>query len=156
VGERQVCPGGFDPCTYGPTDSKRHRPDLRRRQPACARADLGELPLTRFFSSAEKLTDPRKATWQKLANLLSGVRVTDVDTEKTRAVETRTALEDIMRTHPNLSTYSSFYVKPEDAAKLTPEEILMMRKYSELQERAKTYAKEKRGTMSSGETLIAD
>jgi hypothetical protein len=32
-----------------------------------------------------------------------------------------------MRTHPDLSTYSSFYVKPEDAAKLTPEEILMMR-----------------------------
>jgi hypothetical protein len=58
--------------------------------------------------------------------------------------------------HPTLSTYSSFYVKPDDAAKLTPEKILMMRKCSELQKRAKKYAKERRGTMSSGKTLIAD
>jgi hypothetical protein len=113
-------------------------------------------PLTRFFTSADKLTDPRKEAWQKAQNLLTGVRVTDVDVDKQRAIETRGALEDIMRTHPNLSNYSSFYVKPEDAAKLTPEEILMMREYSELQERAKQYAKAKRGTMSSGETLLAD
>jgi hypothetical protein len=82
--------------------------------------------------------------------------VTDVDVDKQRAVETRAALEDIMRTHPNLSTYSSFYVKPEDVAKLTSEEILLMRNYSELQKRAKKYAKEKRGSMSSAKMLIAD
>jgi hypothetical protein len=58
--------------------------------------------------------------------------------------------------HPTLSTYSSFYVKPDDAAKLTPEKILMMRKYSELQDRAKKYAKEKRESMSSVKMLIAD
>ena len=82
--------------------------------------------------------------------------MTDVDVNKQRAIETRGALEDIMGGHPNLSNYSSFYVKPEDTAKFTPEEILRMRKYSELQERAKKYAKEKRGSMSSGKMLIAD
>jgi hypothetical protein len=82
--------------------------------------------------------------------------VTDVDVDKQRAIETRAALEDIMRTHPNLSTCSSFYVKPGDAAKLTPEEILLMRKYSELHDQAKKYAKQKRQSVSSGKMLIAD
>ena len=102
-------------------------------------------PLTRFFTSADKLTDPRKEWWQKALNVLSGARVTDVDTEKQRAVETRAALEDIMRSHPTLSEFTNFYVKPEDTAKLTGEEIEMMRKYTELQDRAKKYAKSKRG-----------
>jgi hypothetical protein len=76
--------------------------------------------------------------------------------DKECAVETRAALEDIMRTHPILGAYSSFYVKPEDAAKLTPEEILMMRKYSELQDRAKKYARQKGESTSGGRMLIAD
>jgi hypothetical protein len=109
---------------------------------------MANSPLTRFFTSADKLTDPRKAAWQKALNLFSGARFTDVDTVKARAVETRAAIEDIMRTHPNLSTYFSFYVRPEDVGKLTPEEILMMREYSELQDQAKQYAKQTRESMS--------
>jgi hypothetical protein len=54
-------------------------------------------PMTRFFTSADKLTDPCKAWWQKVLNPLSGVRVTDVDVDKQRAVETRAALEVNMR-----------------------------------------------------------
>ena len=69
------------------------------------------------------------------------MRVTDVDVDKKRAVETRSALENIMRGHPILSQFTNFYVKPEDMAKLTSEEIEMMRKYTELQDRAKQYAK---------------
>ena len=53
--------------------------------------------LSKFFTSADKLTDPRKAWLQKAANLLSNVLVTDVDTDKQWAVETRAALEDILR-----------------------------------------------------------
>ncbi len=60
------------------------------------------------------------------------------------AVETWADLEGIMRSHPTLSQFTNFYVKPEDAAKLTPDDILMMWKYTELQEQAKKYAKAKR------------
>ena len=35
-------------------------------------------------------------------------------------------------------------ILPEDVAKLTPEEIEMMRKHTELQDRARKYAKTKR------------
>jgi hypothetical protein len=42
------------------------------------------------------------------------------------------------------SQYSSSYVKPEDAPRLTPEEILLMRAYSMQQAAAKEFAKRKR------------
>jgi hypothetical protein len=70
--------------------------------------------------------------------------VTDVDTDKQRAIDLRSSLEEIMKSHPDLSLYSSFYVKPEDQAKMSPEEIEMMRMYSGLQDSARAYAKEKR------------
>ena len=58
------------------------------------------------------------------SNLATGVKITDVD--KQRAIETRSDLEAILRQHPNLSRYSSFYVKPEDQADLTSEEVELM------------------------------
>ncbi len=76
--------------------------------------------------------------------MLSGARVTDVDVDKQRAVETRTALEQMMKGHPDLSQDTSFYVKPEDQAKLTPDEILIMRKYTEIKAAAQKFAKQKR------------
>lgn len=105
---------------------------------------MSNSPFTRFSTSADKLTDPRKSLGQKLLNLGTGVRVTDVDVEKQRAIDTRNAVEELMRAHPNLSQYSSFYVKPEEAAKLTPEEIELMRAYSMQQDAAREYARQKR------------
>jgi hypothetical protein len=101
-------------------------------------------PLTRFFSTADKLVDPRKTWYQKLANLGTGVRVTDVDVNKQRAIETRDALQKLMAGHPALSKYTNFYVKPEEAENLTPEEIELMRAYSTIQDQAKAYNKEQR------------
>jgi hypothetical protein len=77
-------------------------------------------------------------------NLLTGVRLSDVETDKQRAVETRAALEVIMRGHPELSQFTNFYVKPEDTSKLMPEDILMMRRHTELQDQTREYAKAKR------------
>jgi len=105
---------------------------------------LANTPATRFASTADKLLDSRKGWLPKAANLLSGVKVTDVDVDKQRAIELRNAVEDMMKGHSNLSKYSNFYVKPEDVADLTPEEIQMMRMYSGIQDKAKAYAKDKR------------
>ncbi|SIO38181.1 hypothetical protein SAMN05444166_4247 [Singulisphaera sp. GP187] len=105
---------------------------------------MSNSPLTRFFTSADKLTDPRKTWGQKLINLGTGVRVTDVDVDKQRAIDTRNALNEILGEQPNLSQYSSFYVKPEDLDKLSPEEVELMRAYATQQAQAKEYAKRQR------------
>jgi hypothetical protein len=105
---------------------------------------LANTPATRFVSTIDKMIDDRKGIIPKAANLLTGVKVSDVDTDKQKAIELRNAVEDMMKGHSNLSKYQSFYVKPEDVQNLSPEEIDLMRMYSGIQDQAKLYAKEKR------------
>lgn len=102
------------------------------------------MPLITFVTPADELLDNRKGWGAKAANLLTGVRVTDVDVDKQRAIETRNALEGILRGQPHLSKYSRFYVKPGEAANLTPQEIELMRLYSTIQDNARDHAKQQR------------
>ena len=46
-----------------------------------------------------------------------------------------------MQGHPTLSQFTNFYVKPEDLANLTHEEIEMMRKLTEPQNQARKFAR---------------
>ena len=46
---------------------------------------LAGMPLSRLIKSADKLLDNRKGIGTKALNLLTGLRVTDVDTDKQRA-----------------------------------------------------------------------
>ena len=105
---------------------------------------MSNSPFTRFFTSLDKLTDPRKSAIQKLINLGTGVRVTDADLDKSQAIDSRRALEAILDQRPHLSQYSSFYVKREDVAKLSPEEVQLMRAYTQQVNAAKEYARKRR------------
>jgi hypothetical protein len=105
---------------------------------------LANSPLTRFVTSADKLLDNRKDWLTKAVNLGTGVRVTDVDTDKQRAIDTRNALEEILRGQPHLSQHTTFYVRPGQGENLTPQEMELMRLYSTLQQHALEYAKNQR------------
>ena len=94
--------------------------------------------------SYDQLIDNRKGIIPKAANLLTGVKVSDVDVDKQRAIELRQTVEQMMKGHPHLSKYTNFYVKPEDVNDLSPHDIELMRMYSGIQDRAKAYAKEQR------------
>lgn len=105
---------------------------------------MANSPLTRFVSSADKLMDPRKAWWQKALNLGTGVKVTDVDVEKQRAIDTREALKQLLAQYPHLSSHTEFYVKPGDVANLSPEEIEAMRAYATQQQQTREWAAEQK------------
>lgn len=105
---------------------------------------LANTPATRFLTMVDKLQDPRKGIVPKALNLLTGVRVSDVDMEKTRAIETRRALEELLKGNPAISQYTNLYVKPEDQAKLTPEEIQQLQVMSRLQANAQRAKREQR------------
>jgi hypothetical protein len=105
---------------------------------------LANSPISRFVTSVDKIADHRKSNLQKAVNMLTGVRITDVDADKQRAIEFRNELEKLMEGHKSLSKYSRYYVKPENAEKLTPEEIRYMRAYSQLGDQGRAYAKKKR------------
>ena len=108
---------------------------------------LANSPATRVFSTLDKLSDPRKAWWQTALNLGTGLRVTDVDMPKMRAIETRGALEELLRRNPNVSQYTNFYVRPEDKLNLTPDDIEKLQLMSRLQSNAQKHAKEQRMKM---------
>jgi hypothetical protein len=101
-------------------------------------------PLTTFVTPADELLDNRNGLLAKPVRLLTGLRVTDMDTEEQRAIETWNALKEILRGQPNLSKYTSFYVKPEQAENLTPQEIELTRFYSTIQDNAKNYSHQQR------------
>ena len=101
-------------------------------------------PASRFITSFDKLFDPRKAWYQKALNLGTGARISDVDVEKTRSIELRNRLEEMLRGQPHLSRYQRFYVKPEEAANLTPREIELMRLYAGAQQDAQEAARRRK------------
>jgi hypothetical protein len=72
------------------------------------------------------------------------VRRPDVDVDEPRAIEQLVTLEEMLRGHPDLSRYQSFYVKPENQGRRTPDEIQMMRLDSGLQGAARAYSKSQR------------
>jgi hypothetical protein len=105
---------------------------------------LANSPLTRIASTIDKIADPRKAWWGKMLNLGTGLRVTDVDMPKMRAIETRRALEELLKKNPQISQYTNFYVKPEDQPQLTPADTQRMQLLGRLQSNAQQHAKEQR------------
>jgi hypothetical protein len=87
---------------------------------------LENTPASRFASTANKALDERQPLWKKAANLLSGVKVSDVDVDQAKAWEMADAAKDVARTMPHLSRYESYYAKPEDQPLLTPDEVRIL------------------------------
>ena len=105
---------------------------------------VSNTPLTRVANALDKITDPRKTLAEKALNLATGVRITDVDMEKIRAIETRNALEELLRRNPQVSQYTNFYVRPENQQGLTPDAVEQLRMLRLLQSNAQKHAKDQR------------
>ncbi|HUU23459.1 MAG TPA: hypothetical protein VM389_13085 [Phycisphaerae bacterium] len=86
-------------------------------------------PLTRGVTMLRGLTDTRKEVGplKKAVNLLSGVRLTDVDMEKARRIAVREYTKKRLAGQPGIHRYEDVYTTPEEMPLLSPEEILMLR-----------------------------
>lgn len=107
---------------------------------------ISNSPATRFATAFDKLIDDRKPIPLRLLNLMTGARVTDVNLEQAKAIETRNALEDLLRGRPGLSNFTNFYVRPGDEAQLDPDTVAMMQMLGMMQERARDAARDKRAS----------
>jgi hypothetical protein len=101
-------------------------------------------PLTRGISTIDKLIDSRKDPLTKSVGLLSGARVTDVDVEKWAGIDARNQLEQLLRSSPGIAESNDFYVRPDDRADITPEQLEMLSLHGGLKRRARQAAEEKR------------
>ena len=86
---------------------------------------IANSPLTRFSTSYRTLTDPRKGLGAKALNLLTGMRVSDIDVAKQRDIETQRLVEEWLRGRPEVGNIQRFYAKP--GAQVSPEEAELLR-----------------------------
>lgn len=103
-------------------------------------------PFSRFFTTVDKIADPRKPWWVKAINMGTGAKVTDVDVDKAKAIETRNALNELLRRQPHVRFRTDPYIDPVALAtgKLTPEEVQQMRLLTELQRQSREYVEQQR------------
>lgn len=101
-------------------------------------------PLSRTYTVGRTLADERKGIGAKALNLLTGARITDVDMDKQRSILERETLADALRGQQGVGRYETFYPRPDEISKLTPEQIMMLRLQKTLDERAKQKGKEQR------------
>jgi hypothetical protein len=108
---------------------------------------LANTPASRLISSVEKLKDERKGIGVKMANLLTGARITDVDLGKQQEIAARAALQDFPSDRPAVKTFEDVYVKPENLERLSKQELALYALYKQLQKRSqKRTAEEKKAS----------
>ena len=103
-------------------------------------------PVARLATTARTLADPRKYE-DPLGiplNLLSGVRVSDVDLAKQRDILSKQIIADTLRGRPAVGRYETLFVRPDQAAQLTPEDLAMIRLNRAIEKRAKEQAEQRR------------
>lgn len=111
---------------------------------------LANTPATRVISTIDKLIDERKGAVPKAMNLLSGFKIADVNMDKMRAIDAREVLTDLLRKNPDISSFTNFYVKPENLPKLSEYELNLLRLFALQKERAKQAVQHERAMTRPG------
>jgi len=99
-------------------------------------------PLSRFITTGRTLIDERKGLLAKALNVLSPVKLTDVDLDKQRGIAARELIEQSLAGNPNIGSFQRLYVKPGDVASLSPEDLLLMRLYTTMEAQRDKAAKQ--------------
>ncbi len=102
---------------------------------------LANSPASRAVSTLDKLVDERKGLLPKASNLLTGVKITDVDLARQKEIATRHLVEESLRGQPGFGAYEKLYVRPEKVGQLSPDEFLLMSLYTQLEKQAIAAAK---------------
>lgn len=113
------------------------------RTPILMEQAIANSPASRAVSSLRTLTDTRpNATNKAIVNLLSGVRLSDVDNEKTMNLARRKLLEELLRGSPGVHRYEHLFA-PDDT-KLTERERQLMTLYRQLSRKSAKEARERK------------
>jgi hypothetical protein len=111
-------------------------------------------PVSRLLSTTRTLLDPAKGAGAKAVNLLTGIRLSDIDMEKARGASIREAIEERMRGKAGVrSLRPHLYVREEDRANMNPADLLLMDMYRQQLSEAKKSAMRK-ARMSPAEQLL--
>ena len=103
---------------------------------------------SRIMGLTRQLADDRISLPERLAklgvNTLAGVKLQDVDQDRTVRLAARSALNELLSQTPNIGTYENLFIKNEDLLKLSPQEQRQYLLYRVLQSRAAREARERK------------
>jgi hypothetical protein len=103
---------------------------------------------SRVFGAGRQLFDTRISPQERaakfLVNTLTGVKVQDVDQERTARLAARTTLNQLLDQAKGMSSYENLFIKPEDLVKLSPQEQRQYLLYRVLQSEAAKKARERK------------
>lgn len=103
---------------------------------------------SRVVGAARQLMDQRISPQERAAkflfNALTGMKVQDVDQERTARLAARTTLNQLLDQAKGMSTYENLFIKPEELAKLSPQEQRQYLLYRILQSEAAKKARERK------------
>lgn len=71
---------------------------------------------------SDQRISPQERAAKMLFNTVTGMKVQDVDQDRTVRLAARTMLNDLLDRAPGISTFENLYIKPEDIQRLSPEE----------------------------------
>jgi hypothetical protein len=87
---------------------------------------------------------PQERAAKFLFNMLTGVKVQDVDQERTARLAARTTLNQLLDQAKGMSSYENLFIKPEELVKLSPQEQRQYLLYRVLQSEAAKKARERK------------
>lgn len=82
---------------------------------------LGNLPTTRYMTTARKLSDPRKQLWAQAINQATGARISDVSPGARESV-IRESVQELMKAMPGSRKYEKWYFSKDELAAMPPEQ----------------------------------
>lgn len=103
---------------------------------------------SRVLGITRQLRDNRISLAERLAklgvNAITGVKVQDVDQERTARLAARTTLNQLLDQAKGIHTYENLFIKPEDLMKLSPQEQRQYLLYRTLQSEASRKSRERK------------
>ncbi len=90
---------------------------------------------------------PSERAAKMLFNTLTGMKLQDVDQDRTVRLAARSALNELLQQAEGVGTYENLFIKPEALAQLSPQEQRQYLLYRVLQSRASREAREKKMQM---------
>lgn len=103
---------------------------------------------SRIMGLTRQALDDRISLPERLAkigfNTLTGLKLQDVDQDRTVRLAARSALNELLSQTPNIGTYENLFIKNEDLMKLSPQEQRQYLLYRVLQSRAAREARERK------------
>lgn len=78
-------------------------------------------PQSRYVNEIMRITDSRKPIWARALNMATGLKLTTVDEEKWRLIDTKDALTGIIEDNPYVRTYERPYIPKDKRERAGPE-----------------------------------